>query len=170
LSHSQALDAPIRALVAAWQPRRILDIACGRGQWVPALPPVEWVGVDIWLPYLRAQRFQSRNLIRATAVQLPFRSRSFDVVLCLEILEHLSRDDGARMLEEAKRVAKRAVIATTPTDPLVRHSQDVINGNPHERHVTFTSSKRLVSLGFNVHKIRTVIEQWDEFLIGVYEV
>jgi hypothetical protein len=92
------------------------------------------------------------------------------LILCIEILEHLTREDGARMLEEAKRVARRAVIVTTPTDPLGRHSQDEINGNPHERHVTFTPSKRLVSLGFKVHKIRTADERWDEFLIGVCEV
>jgi ubiquinone/menaquinone biosynthesis C-methylase UbiE len=171
LSHFVGLESPVCALIAQYEPKRVLDVACGCGQWYPALPlDCEWVGVDLWLPYLFRQRFQARDLIRGSATHLPFHSRAFDLVLCIEVLEHLSRTDGAHMLNEAKRVAKRAVIVTTPTDPLVRHSQDEINGNPYERHVTFTSSKQLVKLGFNVDKIRTPEERWDEFLIGVCEV
>jgi ubiquinone/menaquinone biosynthesis C-methylase UbiE len=171
LSHFTGLEPPVYALIAQYEPKQVLDVACGCGGWYPTLPlGCEWVGVDIWLPYLCQQRFQARNLVHGIVTDLPFHSGSFDVVLCIEVLEHLSRDDGARMLEEAKRVAKQAVIVTTPTDPLGRHSQGDINRNPHERHVTFTSSARLVRLGFKVHKIRTADERWDEFLIGVYEV
>jgi ubiquinone/menaquinone biosynthesis C-methylase UbiE len=170
LSHFAGLEPPVQDAIAQYEPHNVLDVACGCGSWYPALPlDCEWVGVDVWLPYLCEQRFQARNLIHGTATHLPLRPCSFDIVLCAEVLEHLSRQDGFRMLEEGKRVARRAVIVTTPTDPLVRHSQDEINENPHERHVTFTSSKRLVGLGFKVHKIRTPDERWDEFLIGVYE-
>jgi ubiquinone/menaquinone biosynthesis C-methylase UbiE len=171
VSHCGALEVPVRALIEEYAPKRILDVACGCGQWFSVLPfDCEWTGIDIWLPHLCQQRFQARNLVRGTATKLPFHERTFDVVLCIEVLEHLSRDDGPRMLEEAKRVAKRAVIVTTPTDPLGRHLQGEINGNPFERHVTATSSRGLVRLGFNVHKIRTADERWDEFLIGVCEV
>jgi ubiquinone/menaquinone biosynthesis C-methylase UbiE len=171
VSHSLGLEAPVSALIEDYAPQKVLDVGCGCGSWYPALPfDCEWVGIDMWLPYLCQQRFQSRDLVRGSATKLPFHRRTFCIVLCIEILEHLSRDDGARMLKEAKRVAKRAVVVTTPTDPLGRHSQGQINRNPHERHITATSSRRLVSLGFNVHKIRTSDEKWDEFLIGVYEV
>jgi ubiquinone/menaquinone biosynthesis C-methylase UbiE len=171
VSHNIGLVPPIRRLVDRYKPKRILDVACGRGEWYPALPfGCEWVGVDIWLPYLCQQRLQGRSLVRGTATHLPFHSHSVDLVLCVEVLEHLSRDDGLRMLEEAKRVAKRTVIVTTPTDPLGRHSQSEINGNPSERHITATSSRRLLSLGFNVHKIRTADAKWNEFLIGICEV
>jgi ubiquinone/menaquinone biosynthesis C-methylase UbiE len=171
VSHYGGLEPPVTALIGEYKPETVLDVACGCGSWYPTLPfDCEWVGLDIWLPYLCLQRFQARNLIRGTATHLPFRSHQFDLVLCIEILEHLTREDGARMLGEAKRVAKRAVIVTTPTDPLGRHSQGEINGNPHERHITPISSKRLVTLGFNVHKIRLSHTKWDESLIGVCEV
>jgi ubiquinone/menaquinone biosynthesis C-methylase UbiE len=171
VSHYGGLEPPITALVEEYAPKRVLDVACGCGGWYPTLPfDCEWIGLDIWLPYLWEQRFQARNLIRGTATHLPVRPHRFDLVLCIEILEHLTRDDGARMLDEAKRVAKRAVIVTTPTDPLLRHGQEAINGNPYERHTTATSSSHLASLGFKVHKIRTSDEKWNEFLIGVCEV
>jgi 2-polyprenyl-3-methyl-5-hydroxy-6-metoxy-1,4-benzoquinol methylase len=37
---------------------------------------------------------------------LPFEAGRFDVVLCMEAIEHFSRDDGRRYLEELRRVCR----------------------------------------------------------------
>jgi agmatine/peptidylarginine deiminase len=73
------------------------------------------------------------------------------------------------MLEEAKRVTRKAVIVTTPTDPLGRHNQDVLEENPHERHITQVPAAQLIEAGFQVHDVKTSDPKWDEFTIGVYE-
>jgi ubiquinone/menaquinone biosynthesis C-methylase UbiE len=143
-------------------------MACGRGEWFYQYQCAEWVGIDIWLPYLHEQ--QRADRIRGAVMRLPFRRRTFDLVLCIEVLEHLAPQDGACMLEEAKRVAREAVIVTAPTDPLGRHSQGILNQNPHERHVTQTSAQQLTEQGFRVRMISTNDPKWDEFLVGICEV
>lgn len=45
--------------------------------------------------------------------RLPYADNSFDLVVCLAVLEHL--DDWQNGLRELKRVAKQLVIATTPS-------------------------------------------------------
>lgn len=171
MSHNLSLEPPIRSLIDHYRPNRILDVACGRAEWFYQRPLAEWVGIDLWLSYL-TQQLEERNIerIQGVVTHLPFRERSFDLVLCIEVLEHLTPRDGARMLEEAKRVARSAVIVTAPTDPLGRHSQDVLNQNPHERHVMQISAERLAEQGFRIHTVRTQDPKWDEFLLGVYEV
>jgi ubiquinone/menaquinone biosynthesis C-methylase UbiE len=172
VSHNISLEPHIRHLLERYQPKRILDVASGLGHWCFQRPLAEWVGIDLWLPYLIQQRREERFVdpVLGTAIRLPFLSRCFDLVLCIEILEHLPGKAGIRMLQEAKRCAKVAVIVTVPTDPLGRHAHDVVNQNPHERHVTQISADQLAEQGFRIHTVRTQDPKWDEFLIGVCEV
>jgi predicted SAM-dependent methyltransferase len=172
LSHNPSLEPHINHLFGVYQPNRILDVACGRCEWSRLRPQADWTAIDLFLPYLReCIRNDVRGLerVRGTATVLPFRSRSFDLVLCAEILEHLPPLDGFRMLQEAKRVSKHAVIVTTPADPLGRHAQEVLNDNPLERHITATTQKELGECGFEVRIIKTNDSKWDEFLLGTWE-
>ena len=172
LSHHPGLEPHINYLFAAYQPNRILDVACGRCEWSRLRPQSDWTAIDLFLPYLRGlMRNDVRGLerVQGTVSVLPFRSRSFDLVLCAEILEHLPPVDGFRMLQEAKRVSKHAVIVTTPTDPLGRHAQGVLNDNPLERHITTITQKDLEECGFDVRIIKTNDSKWDEFLLGTWE-
>ncbi len=47
--------------------------------------------------------------------ELPFPDRSFDVVVALDVLEHLDADDRERALSELARVARRRVVVAAPT-------------------------------------------------------
>src|SRR5262249_18340634 len=49
---------------------------------------------------------------------LPFPSRRFDVVTCLEVLEHL--DHPERALGELRRVARHAVVVSVRYEPWLR--------------------------------------------------
>jgi SAM-dependent methyltransferase len=70
--------------------------------------------------------------------ELPYPDDAFDVVLCMEVLEHL--DTPARALGELTRVARRALVLTVPFEPwfqlgnLVRGKYPETRGN-HPEHV-----------------------------------
>jgi len=50
---------------------------------------------------------------------LTFADRAYDVVICMEVLEHLEPTDFSLALSELRRVAKRRLIATVPfNEPL----------------------------------------------------
>jgi len=62
----------------------------------------------------RGLRLATCPTAQASILQLPFADRAFDVVLCAETLEHLPPELLAPAARELRRVARRAVIVTTP--------------------------------------------------------
>jgi ubiquinone/menaquinone biosynthesis C-methylase UbiE len=49
-------------------------------------------------------------VLRADARRLPIADRAFDIVLCSQLLHHFRGDEGAVLLRELDRVARRRVI------------------------------------------------------------
>ena len=54
--------------------------------------------------------------IVASAWALPFRNNAFDVVVCVDTLEHIPREFRKRVLQELKRVTKRRVVVHGPLE------------------------------------------------------
>ncbi len=52
--------------------------------------------------------------IVGNACRLPFRDRAFDVVTCLDVLEHVPEESREKLLDELFRTARRAVIVAGP--------------------------------------------------------
>jgi 2-polyprenyl-3-methyl-5-hydroxy-6-metoxy-1,4-benzoquinol methylase len=81
-------------------------------------------GVDIFLPGI----IESRNrrvhdsYVLCDARRLPFRPRSFDVVVCFEVVEHTSKNEGKAMIEAMNRTSRRMLIVSVPSIyfPLVK--------------------------------------------------
>jgi SAM-dependent methyltransferase len=89
----------------------ILDIGCGRGELVRACNEKggNSVGIDYSSAAIRISRRGRDNiaLIQASATALPFRKETFDKVLMLDIVEHLSLDDLLICLRDVSRVLKK---------------------------------------------------------------
>jgi len=92
----------------------VLDVGCGAS-------PIGDVNCDLLVPFsdlrlvplnLDARQFQGKNFVRADVRFLPFRSRSFDVVHCSHVLEHL--EDPLEALCELKRVSRKKVAVILP--------------------------------------------------------
>lgn len=79
------------------------------------------VGIDYSLTALawsQANRVAQSPLNVADAHRLPFPDNSFDLVLCLEVLEHLP--DSAVGLCELLRVSRDGVVMSVPHEPFFR--------------------------------------------------
>jgi ubiquinone/menaquinone biosynthesis C-methylase UbiE len=91
-----------------WRNQKILDVACGQGEWLMAVNALGAVpaGVDISQVALDVckQLLPRAELYCAPADQLPFYDQRFDVVSCLGALEHFLDPQAA--LREMVRVAK----------------------------------------------------------------
>jgi SAM-dependent methyltransferase len=89
----------------------MLDAGCGSGQtmsWFLGGHP-EWTatGIDIAAEPLAAARLAHLSVQRASALEIPFAARSFDLVIALDLLQHLPLDGGdARALSEFSRVLR----------------------------------------------------------------
>lgn len=88
--------------------RRVLDVACGSGEWLSELASrgASVSGVDISSRAIEvgAARLPQADLKIGVAEALPFDNAQFDLVTCLGSLEHFLDQPGA--LGEMRRVAK----------------------------------------------------------------
>ncbi|MCX8124381.1 MAG: class I SAM-dependent methyltransferase [Spirochaetes bacterium] len=110
--YGNLLDAPPPFDVSPGE--KILDLGCG---WGRVLKPVRAitdnaVGLDISFKMLTAafNHLQHHNLptplIRGDGTALPFKDNTFDTVYSLLVLQHLSKENGKKVIEEIHRVLK----------------------------------------------------------------
>jgi SAM-dependent methyltransferase len=101
--------------------RIALDLGCAQGilSYFVRKKGGFWVSADEDMSNLRSAReILGSGLIALAGGALPFRDGAFDLVLCLDYLEHVTDDD--RVLEEVSRVLKpggEVMLVTPQTGP-----------------------------------------------------
>jgi len=103
--------------------KTLLDVGCGRGGNIlvikrqHARARIKVVGFDIFKPYVCecVELGVYDDLLICDAKQMPFNLKgSFDVVLCSELIEHMTKREGEKLLDNVEKIALRQVIVTTP--------------------------------------------------------
>jgi len=98
----------------------ILDIGGGSGRTfkrIRRLVPVSYaVELDIFEAYISQAKAQNAydDYVLARASSLPFEDKSFDVIIALQLIEHMSKEEALIAIKEMERVARKKVIITTP--------------------------------------------------------
>jgi ubiquinone/menaquinone biosynthesis C-methylase UbiE len=117
--------------IAALEPARTLDVACGTGFLTRHLRG-EVVGLDQSTTMLEEARRQApaATFVEGDALSLPFDAAAFDRVFTGHFYGHLDADQRARFLAEARRVAPGLVIVDSAlrddVDP-EEHQERVLN-------------------------------------------
>lgn len=126
----------------------VLDLGCGPSSPLARCMNVTTrVGVDAFAPYLEAARARGTHTayIQEELDRVSFPPKSFDAVILIEVLEHLSTALGHTMLERAERWARKKVIVTTPNGFLPQHALDE---NPYQAHRSGWDLATLRSRGY----------------------
>jgi hypothetical protein len=111
----------------------------------------ETLGLDGYAPSLEeARKTGTHNEfllgdVRKLDELLP--SRRFDACVALDVIEHLPKEDGWRMLEQMEKVALRKVIVFTPNGFLPQRSR---NGDLQE-HLSGWTAEEMRSKGYTVY-------------------
>lgn len=96
----------------------MLDVGTGAGD-IPATArhAATQVGVSLWTigidaaePLISANRIRNSVVVRGDALQLPFRDRSVDIVMCSQVLHHFRANDAVALVCEMNRVARLSVV------------------------------------------------------------
>lgn len=92
----------------------ILDVGCGNGAFLNSLPDrYQAVGLDF---SQEALKHVQGKAVHGDIAALPFESASFDLVTCLEVLEHLPYHTYKKATVEPQRVSKKYIIISVPND------------------------------------------------------
>jgi hypothetical protein len=82
---------------------------------------------------------------------LPFTDGSFDTVLLIEVVEHLEHERAMALIHEAKRVARKRVIVSTPNYSALRSPHETITGwNEFDAHLSYVTREDLRGEGFKL--------------------
>jgi SAM-dependent methyltransferase len=114
---------------------RLLDAGCGSGRTLDDLARLgEAHGIELNPLGVRAARRRGHDVREGPVESLPFEDASFDLVTCLDVIEHT--DDDTAALRELRRVTRPGghAVLTVPAHPRLWSRHDELNG--HRRRYT----------------------------------
>lgn len=153
-------------LMPARAPSRVLEVGVGEGEISARVraryPSASIVGIDLYDPSLSAE-WRARGHVGAFAdvTRLPFPDDAFDLVLGIEVLEHVA--DPARALAEVQRVGRDRYVLSVPREPIWRlanlvrgrYARDLGNTPGHVNHWSTRAFRALVDEHLDVEATRT---------------
>jgi ubiquinone/menaquinone biosynthesis C-methylase UbiE len=135
---------------------RVLDLGCGAGDSVDLFrslePSVRWTGADIAASAEVAQRTRTdADFVTFDGERLPFADRSFDLVYCKQVLEHVRRPRPL-LAEVARVLAPGAWFAGSTSHLEAFHSRSLWNYTP------YGLMELLDEAGLELTEVRPVID------------
>jgi len=99
----------------------VLNLGCGLGQHAGGLPAKHQLHVDVWPQYLD----QIKDMLPTIKLDITnlsmFVDKSWDVVMCIDVIEHLTKENAEKAITEMERIARKKVVLYTP---IGFHKQD----------------------------------------------
>ncbi|MCR4261170.1 MAG: class I SAM-dependent methyltransferase [Candidatus Colwellbacteria bacterium] len=137
---------------AVGESKSLLDLGCGFPSPIKSFSSRLYsVGVDIFKPSIEKSKtdgihneYRELNVLDAGD---EFKEKSFDCVLASDVIEHLSKEDGEKLINIMESLASKRVIIFTPNGFLHQPTHD---GNEYQKHLSGWSVEEMVSRGYRV--------------------
>jgi len=139
----------------------LIDLGCGRGI-IGALcriyrDPTYLVGLDSHGPsveFCRSHGFYDECMVQDLRdLPLQFRNNEFEVATCIEVVEHLAREAGERLIGEIERIARVSVITT----PNIFSEQPEYDENPDQQHISRWFPRDFRLRGYRVYGVGDMV-------------
>ena len=134
----------------------VLDFGCGIQQANVDIVCKSCLGVDIFDNYLN----HVKNRINTVKLDMSetdrFMDKSYDVVICLDVVEHLEIDLALKVIDECKRIARRKAIIYTPA--IFKDNMEAVDNawdmgyNEHQKHLCVLSKPYFHEMGYHVDR------------------
>ena len=109
------------------------------------------VGVDLFQPSIDKSKAKGihteYHLINVLEMNRHFPERSFDCVIASDLIEHLEKKDGFKLIEAMEKLAKKKVIIFTPNGFLEQREYD---GNKYQVHLSGWEIEEMKKLGYRI--------------------
>ncbi len=165
----------IRQFMNGYKLKNLLDVGCGTGRMVKYFNDKGFksFGCDIYDDALKAaRRINKKNsIVKASATKLPFKKDSFDIIISISVIEHLTPHEAEKFIKEARRVLKPEgfIFLVTPNyaTPIRLIQGKKWFGYSDPTHINFYTPKRLSTqlknMGFTHIRTRFKIKYGSTF-------
>ena len=154
------LCTPFRALTRSFHAeleralagcKKILDVGCGSDS------PIKHVhrrffaiGVDAYKPSIeksKQKKIHSKyHILDIRDIGKKFPRESFDCVIALDVIEHLSKKEGLKLLDTMERISKKKTIVFTPNGFLPQPPAE----NPWQEHKSGWNVDEMRKKGYHI--------------------
>jgi hypothetical protein len=109
-----------------------------------------FIGIDLSVEYIRKSKRRQihSDYVKSHICTPSVRDRSVDTVLALDVIEHLPKADGYKLIQEMERLARRKVVIVTPNG--FSPKAELEDGNPLQSHRSGWVLEDFVNLGYDV--------------------
>jgi hypothetical protein len=132
----------------------VLDVACGLPLKSKFIDAQIRVGVDIHEEYFRHIESEVPYVVvkyDVRKLEEIFVPKSFDLVIALDIIEHLEKEESLRMIAACERIARKAVVLETPKGYIPQNLDIQGHGaDEWQTHRSGWESDELVKMGYKV--------------------
>jgi len=133
----------------------ILDLGCGCGSPFVGTDFPLIVGVDIWKNKFDMPEYDEVYFNDVREIDKLFPENSFDVVTCIDFIEHLTKEDGLKLIEDAEKIALFKVIFFTPkkwteNKEAVENKNYWSYGNKYNYHKSHWTEEDFISRGYEI--------------------
>lgn len=134
----------------------VLDVGCGY------ISPLRYIrnlkytaGIDIDRAAVRVSRRQhihhKYNVGDIRGLGHLFPEKSFDTVIAFDVVEHLTKKDGYKLIRNMEKIARKKIIIITPNG---FQPQANFNTNRHQQHLSGWTSADFRKYKFSVYGLR----------------
>ena len=135
--------------------KSVLDLGCGFKSPIINFPKTFYsVGVDIYPSYVEESKRKKIHdeyfVMDVMKADKKFKPKSFDCVIALGVIEHITRKEGFMLLQIMEKIAKKKVIIFTPNGLLPSTHHNEQEGYNHK---SGWVAKDFTKLGYRVYGV-----------------
>lgn len=161
MSHSKTEDKFLETILPPVNAEglKCLDVGTGYGETGLFLRSrlmnkgwIELHGIEPWPEYYKFQcRLGLYDCIsQAKGQDIPYPNDFFNLSIAQQVIEHLDKKEGYKMIREMERVTQGLVILATPAE---YYEGLEIDGNPFNKHRSYWSKEDFEKEGFKVTRV-----------------
>ncbi|HAO77669.1 MAG TPA: SAM-dependent methyltransferase [Verrucomicrobia subdivision 3 bacterium] len=129
----------------------VLDVGCGISPTMRQLGISQTVGAEGYAPsFMEAKRQNTHDqLVQCDVRELSkqFQPRQFDACVALDVIEHLTKPDGLKLIADMEKIARKRVVFFTPSGFLPQHHA---SNDDLQEHLSGWNPEEMEQLGYRV--------------------